>query len=119
MIFIGIIHYNIHCSFINYDSALQLQILHTAIKQLGQGRYEPVLVDYCPDILLDSDPFNPLKKMWDKDEESRRMCELSMPAIRENYKKFDQFYHERFVHTHSEMSDVKRVNHRHFNEKWV
>ena len=72
-------------------------MLHTAIKQLGQGRYESVLIDYCPDILLDSDPLNPFKKMWNKDKESRRMCELSMPAIRENCKKFDQFYHERVI----------------------
>lgn len=26
---------------------------------------------------------NPFANMWDKDEESRRMCELTMPAIRE------------------------------------
>ena len=96
---IGIISYNIYCNFTNYGSALQSWALHTAIRQLGQGRYEPVLVDYCPDILLDADPLNPFKKMWDKDKESIKMCELSMPAIRENYYKFDRFYHERFVRT--------------------
>ena len=40
-----------------------------------------------------------IQPMWDKDEESRRMCELTMPAIRENYYKFDRFYHERFTRT--------------------
>ena len=96
---IGIISYNIYCNFTNYGSALQSWALYTAIKRLGQGLYEPVLVDYCPDILLDADPLNPFKKMWDKDEESVKMCELSMPTIRENYYKFDRFYHERFVRT--------------------
>lgn len=95
----GIVSYNIYCNFTNYGSALQSWALYTAIRKLGQGRYEPVLVDYCPDILLDADPLNPFKKMWDKDEESRRMCELSMPAIRENYYKFDCFYHDRFNKT--------------------
>lgn len=99
MIIIGIVSYNIYCNFTNYGSALQSWALYTAIRQLGQGRYEPVLVDYCPDILLDANPLNPFKKMWDKDEESRRMCELSMPAIRRNYYKFDRFYRERFIRT--------------------
>lgn len=66
------------------------------MKKLG---YTPVLVDYCPDILADKDPLNPFGNMWDKDEESKRMVELTMPAIRENYKKFDQFYHDRFTRT--------------------
>lgn len=29
--------------------------------------------------------------MWDKDEESRRMCELSLPAIHEKLKKLIDF----------------------------
>ncbi len=95
----GIVSYNIYCNFTNYGSALQSWALYNVIKRLGQGLYEPVLVDYCPDILLDADPLNPFKKMWDKDEESIKMCELSMPAIRENYYKFDRFYNERFVRT--------------------
>ena len=99
MKYFGIVSYNIYCNFTNYGSALQSWALCTAIRQLGQGSYEPVLVDYCPDVLLDSDPLDPFKKMWDKDEESRRMCELSMPAIIENYHKFDRFYHERFDKT--------------------
>lgn len=60
---------------------------------------EPVLVDYCPDVLADKDPLNPFANMWDKDDESRRMCELTMPTIRENYYKFDWFYHKRFTRT--------------------
>ena len=93
---IGTISYNIYCNFTNYGSALQTWALHQAIKKLG---YTPVLVDYCPDILADKNPLNPFGNMWDKDEESRRMVELTMPAIRENYRKFDRFYHERFTRT--------------------
>lgn len=93
---IGTISYNIYCNFTNYGSALQTWALHQAIKKLG---YTPVLVDYCPDILADKDPLNPFGNMWDKDEESRRMVELTMPAIHTNYRKFDQFYHECFTRT--------------------
>ncbi len=92
----GTISYNIYCNFTNYGSALQTWALNQAIKKIG---HIPVLVDYCPDILADKDPLNPFKNMWDQDEESRRMCELTMPAIRENYVKFDLFYHKRFTRT--------------------
>lgn len=86
---IGTVSYNIHCNFTNYGSALQSWALSQAIKKFG---YNHVLLDYCPDILADKDPINPYKNMWDKDEESRKMVELTMPAIRENYYKFDSFY---------------------------
>ena len=92
----GTISYNIYCNFTNYGSALQTWALHQAIKKLG---HKPILVDYCPDILADKDPLNPFKNMWDKDEESRRMCELTMPAIRINYEKFNRFYNEQFDKT--------------------
>lgn len=93
---IGIVSYNIHCNFTNYGSALQSWALSQSIKKLG---YKPVLVDYCPDCLKDKDPLNPMKNMWDTDEESRRMCELSLPAIRVNYEKFERFYTEKFNRT--------------------
>lgn len=93
---IATISYNIYCNFTNYGSALQTWALHQAIKRLG---YSPILTDYCPDILFDKDPLNPFGSMWDRDEESKRMVELSMPAIRENYYKFDMFYHKRFERT--------------------
>lgn len=89
----GIVSYNIHCNFTNYGSALQSWALNQMVGRLG---YKPVLMDYCPDVLRDANPLDPFKKMWDKDAESRRMCELTMPAIRENYKKFERFYTERF-----------------------
>ena len=94
----GTVSYNIYCNFTNYGSALQTWALHQAIKKVGDN-YEPVLVDYCPDVLLDKDPLNPFKNMWDKDEESRKMCELSMPAIKENFYKFDSFYKNRLNKT--------------------
>lgn len=93
---IGTISYNIYCNFTNYGSALQTWALHKTIKKIGHC---PVLVDYCPDILADKDPLNPWGNMWDKDEESKRMVELTMPAIRNNYEKFDYFYREQFLRT--------------------
>lgn len=90
---IGIVSYNINCNFTNYGSALQSWALSETLKKLG---YEPILIDYCPDILRDKDPLNPMKNMWDTDAEARRQCELSLPAIRENYRKFEQFYTEKF-----------------------
>ncbi len=90
------ISYNIHCNFTNYGSALQSWALSQMIKKMGN---KPILVDYCPDCLKDKDPLNPMKNMWDTDEESHKMCELSLPAIRENYEKFEKFYTEKFNRT--------------------
>lgn len=93
---IGIVSYNIYCNFTNYGSALQSWALYQTIKKIAEDRGEPVLIDYCPKVLENKDPLNPFANMWDQDDESRRMCELTMPAIRKNYYKFDKFYHERF-----------------------
>jgi len=107
---IGTVSYNIYCNFTNYGSALQTWALHQAIiKYTGNT---PVLVDYCPDVLLNKDPLNPIKGMWDQDAESRLMCELSMPAIRENYYKFNDFYSNRLnrttaKYTSNNFDDVK------------
>ena len=92
----GIVSYNIYCNFTNYGSALQSWALTQAIGKIG---YHAKLVDYCPDILADKDPLNPFGNMWDKDEESIRMCQLTMPAIKVNYEKFMRFYNERFDKT--------------------
>ena len=88
----GIVSYNMYCNFTNYGSALQTYALHKALNNLAPNQVESVVVDYCPDILKDKDVLNPLKNMWDSDEESKRMCELSMPAIRINNDKFNAFY---------------------------
>jgi len=101
---LGIISYNIYGNFTNYGSALQSWALHQAIKRIGD--YQPVLVDYCPDVLMDKDPLNPFKNMWDQDEESKRMCELTMPAIRINYQKFEDFYTNRFYRTPKKYTSV-------------
>lgn len=93
----GIVSYNIHCNFTNYGSALQSWALSQTINKLGYGdKWEAVLVDYCPHSHRDSDPRNPLKKMWDQDPISLKNCQLSMPAIQANYRKFDEFYNTRF-----------------------
>lgn len=93
----GIISYNIYCNFTNYGSALQSWALSRAIDSIPNCH--AMLVDYCPAILADKDPLNPFKNMWDKDAESKRMCELTLPAIKKNYYKFDNFYKTRFDKT--------------------
>lgn len=92
---LGIVTYNIYCSFTNYGSALQTWALQRAVDLVCDGRVEPLCVDYCPDAHIGSDPLNPLERMWDTDRESRHQLELSMPAIRTNFDKFDAFYRER------------------------
>lgn len=104
---IGVISYNIYGNFTNYGSALQSWALHESIRRLG---YNPILIDYCPDILADKDPLNPFKNMWDKDDQSKKMCELSMPAIKENYYKFDTFYTDQFKRT------LKKYTSKNFND---
>lgn len=94
----GTISYNIYCNFTNYGSALQTWALNRAIESIG---YHSKLIDYCPDILADKNPLDPFSSMWDQDAESRKMCELTLPAIRENYKKFNTFYNTRFDKTKS------------------
>ena len=97
--YFGTVSYNIHCNFTNYGSALQSWALTQAIDKLGEGKWKAKLVDYCPDILADKDPLNPMKNMWDKHEESRKLCEMTLPAIRVNYEKFNRFYNEEFNKT--------------------
>lgn len=89
----GIVSYNIYGNFTNYGSALQSYALQRAVKLTG---HDPVVVDYCPDCLLDKDPLNPMGNMWDTDPEARERCRLTLPAIRENYAKFQQFYREQY-----------------------
>lgn len=104
---IGIVSYNIYCNFTNYGSALQSWALTQAIGKIG---YHAMLVDYCPNVLADKDPLNPFPHMWDQDETSRKNCELTLPSIRENYYKFDRFYHDRFDKT------SKKYTSENFNE---
>ncbi len=88
----GIVSYNMYCNFTNYGSALQTYALHRKVNEIAPNQIEAIVVDYCPDILADKDILNPIKNMWDADEESVKMCELSMPAIRINNEKFNVFY---------------------------
>ncbi|MCM1233434.1 MAG: polysaccharide pyruvyl transferase family protein [Ruminococcus flavefaciens] len=95
----GQISYNMYCNFTNYGSALQSWALHQTINKLGKGKWKAIFVDYCPAVLADKDPCNPFDNMWDKDEETRKMCRQMMPAIRENHRKFERFYHEQIKWT--------------------
>lgn len=91
---VGILSCNIYANFTNYGSALQTFALQTAIGR--QPGFEPVVMDYCPRTMLDKDILNPFKHMWDQDPVARRMCELTLPAIKENNDKFNEFYRRNF-----------------------
>ena len=102
----GIVSYNINCNFTNYGSALQSWALSQAIDRIGKEiGGQSKLLDYCPKVLENCDVLNPFKRMWDTDEESRRMVELTIPAIKENYKKFEDFYTNRFRRTKKKYHD--------------
>ncbi len=103
---IGIVSYNINCNFTNYGSALQSWALSQAIDRMGEKLcLQSKLIDYCPAVMAEYDILHPFKNMWDTDEQSRRMVELTMPAIRENYEKFEQFYTYRFRRTKKKYRD--------------
>ena len=65
----GIVSYNIYCNFTNYGSALQSYALQQAANAVGEGAWEAIVLDYCPDLLADKNPLDPFKNMWDQDEE--------------------------------------------------
>ena len=106
MKYIGQVSYNINCNFTNYGSALQSWALSQMIDKIGsEFGIQSKLIDYCPRVLEDSDCLNPMKKMWDTDVEARRLVENMMPAIRENYQKFEDFYTNRFRRTKKKYTD--------------
>lgn len=103
---IGIVSYNINCNFTNYGSALQSWALSQTIDRMGEELgLQSKLIDYCPTVMTEYDILHPFKNMWDTDEQSKRMVELTMPAIRENYEKFEQFYTHRFRRTKKKYND--------------
>ena len=93
---VGIISYNIYGAFTNYGSALQSWALNKVLQKKG---INSILVDYCPRIHRDKNILNPLDKMWDQDEESLRNTRLTLPAIEENYWKFEDFFNREFNRT--------------------
>ena len=101
---LGIVSYNIYCNFTNYGSILQSWALSQVIKRFG---YKPIVVDYCPDILKKVNPLNPFSNMWDKDLKNVAECRLSLPAIQENYYKFENFYQN---HLSLSLSKYSRAN---------
>lgn len=104
---IGQVSYNINSNFTNYGSALQSWALSQCIDKIGaEYGFQSKLIDYCPKVLEDCDILNPFKRMWDTDDESRRMVELTMPAIKENYVKFENFYTNRFRRTKKKYHDT-------------
>lgn len=103
---IGIVSYNINCNFTNYGSALQSWALSQCIDKIGsEFGLQSKLIDYCPRVHEDSDCLNPTKKMFDQDDESKKMIQLSIPAIRENFCKFEDFYTNHFRRTKRKYTD--------------
>ncbi len=96
----GIISYNRYGNFTNYGSALQTWALSQVINRIGQGRYESVIVNYCPKSHLKWNILNPLPLMWDQDAQSQMECRLSLPAIQKNYEKFESFFLHKLMWTH-------------------
>lgn len=104
---IGQVSYNINSNFTNYGSALQSWALSQCIDKIGaELGVQSKLIDYCPKVLEDCDILNPFKRMWDTDDESRRMVELTMPAIKDNYVKFEDFYTNQFRRTKKKYHDI-------------
>lgn len=98
---IGIVTYtSLHCNFTNYGTILQSWAMQQALRKIND--VNPILVNYCPVSMKDKDPLDPMKNMWDKNGEARKLCEMSLPAIRENYKKICDFYHQNMVMTRYE-----------------
>lgn len=96
---IGIVSYNKYANFTNYGSAMQSWALWKAVNKIGGESLKAVEVDYCPDKLKHLDPLNPFNNMWDTDEAHRKACESALPAIRDNYAKFMDFYSNRIEFT--------------------
>ena len=99
---VGVVSFNIHASFTNYGSALQSWALHKVLKKMNVN---PILIDYCPKVLEDKDILNPIKNMWDKDNESRQNIEIMLPDIEKNYYKFEEFYNNQFHRTCKEYTN--------------
>lgn len=111
---IGIISYNIYCNYTNYGSALQSYALFNAIKMVSNN-VEPILVDYCPDVLKDKNPLNPLKNTWDQDDTTKNALILSSNDIEINFKKYEDFFRQRFVitkekYTRDNFNTIKRID---------
>lgn len=107
---VGIVSYNMYGNFTNYGSALQTYALHNAINRLCPDEITSIVLDYCPDILTDKDILDPMRNMWDTDPDVREECRLILPAIKENYRKFQNFYKSQYV-----LSSIKYTS-SNFNE---
>ena len=86
---IGTVSYNIYCNFTNYGSALQTWALHQAIKKVAGDMIDPVLVDYCPEILADKDPLNPFANIgflnsWNETRNHREKIYISYDSTNKN-----------------------------------
>lgn len=93
---LAIVSYNLYCNFTNYGSALQQYALHRVVNELAPDRLHSIVLNYCPDCLSKVNVLNPFGRLWDKDEESRKMVELTLPAIQINWEKFQDFFAKQY-----------------------
>lgn len=102
---IGIITYtSLHCNFTNYGTVLQAWALNKSINRIlaqvsvkKNESHEVILVDYCPDTMVGKNPLSPFENMWDLDEESRKQAQATLPAIKKNLIKIEEFYKKHFI----------------------
>ena len=109
----GIVSYNIHGNYTNYGSVLQSYALQRAIELYMNEYIEPVIIDYYPDALGESNPLEPLKNARSVSHEFKQMIELSMPAIRTNYNKVQDFIRKHYI------ISKKSYDAKNFNDSYI
>lgn len=108
---IGILTYtSLHCNFTNYGTVLQAWALQQTVKKLlrdspDHSEDQVVLVNYCPGTMEGMNPLFPFDNMWDNDERLREQARKTLPAIKENLRKIEEFYAKRFNLTDKEYSE--------------
>lgn len=85
-----------YCNFTNYGSALQTYALQRVINHLNPETTQTIVLDYCPDVLLDLDVLHPEKHMWDQDKETLNNLREIYPSLVENNEKFNDFYKKNY-----------------------
>lgn len=106
----GILTYtSLHCNFTNYGTVLQAWALQQTIRRLllqssDSFNDQVVLINYCPAKMEGMDPLAPFDNMWDNDERLIEQARKTLPAIKENLKKIEDFYINNFNITEKEYS---------------
>lgn len=94
---IGIVSYNIYYKYSNYGSVLQSYAMQEALKLYTCCT--PIIIDYCPDIFLKCDPYNPLN-VTEHVEQIYTQQHIDLKAIAENEQKVRKFIADRYCLSH-------------------